>query len=133
MKTHPTKSPQLNVLSLRPSTITGCGFQTVDIYVDGKPIHDFSRVVGSLIGLYRSLDESGKYEIVTCTCGIAECGRVRPTKVSLTKDFVKWTILDPEPGATFIFDKRAYAKEIARAIDEQGGLFRGDQKIAYRK
>ena len=48
--------------------------------------------------LYRSLDESGKYDILTCTCGIAECARVRPIRVSLTKEFVKWTIYEPGVG-----------------------------------
>lgn len=120
--------PTLNILTLLPSTIQMEG-NWVDILVDGKPIADFSRVLGCLFDLYHSLDQSGRYDLVTCTCGLPECARIRPAKVGLTKDYVKWTIFDPVPGS-FVFDKRAYAKEIARAIDEQGGLFWRDIRVA---
>ena len=87
--------------------------------------------------LLKSLGENhGAEELLTCTCGIAECKGIRYERFERTEDYIRWSFNDNSKSCTLYFDRVAY--EIG-AIDmlhdvyftKEGWQFVSDEYNSY--
>lgn len=73
--------------------------------------------------LVESITIPGEHYIVTCTCGIPECGRIYSgILVAHERDVIHWTVTDPEPERLFTFKAAQYRRAICMLIDDLAAI-----------
>ena len=96
------------------------------IKVDDITLVDFEYYALNFKELINSIQGSGKYLILTCHCGVAECaGIYKLVKVKHSKKEVKWYFIDPYPlnGMSYTFNKDLYIKAIKSGFINGKNLF----------
>lgn len=118
------------------------------VKVDDQPLIDFAyfQLAADLMELQRSVDQSGEYFIITCSCGWPECAGIkRGIQVSHQGECITWVYqtLRPDPATqpellkktksrrpewvvrgielptkTFIFDRAEYRAAIRQGIQQ---------------
>jgi len=111
------------------------GFK-LDAYQDGrrwiKEMRPFAKVKDELLfpdhqidigPLVDSITIPGEHYIVTCTCGILECGRIYSgILVAHERDAIHWRVIDPEPERLFTFKAAQYRRVICMLIDDLAAI-----------
>lgn len=87
----------------------------VHIYVDGKPLPGSGWI--HWCNLLSSLERSGYWEILTCSCGYMECGGLLPVGVFCVDGIVAWRTYQPLPGNSFCFDKQQMKEAILAPLE----------------
>lgn len=88
-----------------------------EVWVDGEPLANFAVYVTCLSELERSVWEEGRFDILTCTCGIPACvGIVDGIRVSRKDGVVRWIICQPGPRRELRFDAAAYQRVVQEGI-----------------
>ncbi|MGI0481499.1 hypothetical protein ACN4EE_11995 [Geminocystis sp. CENA526] len=87
------------------------------ILVDGDSIVDFFYYATSLTELKDSLENNGKYFILTCWCGVPDCAGIEQgIQVTHYQNTVTWTITQPKPHRIFTFYADDYKTIITEGI-----------------
>lgn len=88
---------------------------TLLLYIDGT---EFQRIIldndsaAFFPNLVDSAKESGDYLILTCVCGVADCGGWEKISVVHKNNIILWTFLYDDKKYVFQFDKKNYENEI---------------------
>lgn len=107
----------MNELTLDIGTETDSNDPTLLLYIDGT---EFRRIIldnsnaAFFPNLADSANESGDYLILTCECGIADCGGWDKVHVVHKDNVISWTFSFNNKQFEFQFDKANYDTEIQK-------------------
>lgn len=107
----------------------------IELYADGEPLVDYNSFNIYLKGLERSLNASGDYLIVCCSCGYAFCDAVGEhiTRVTYHDDLVEWQGLGAVTPFQYYFSKDQYiavvnqlSKDLQQYLSQYRDSIEGD-------
>ncbi len=107
----------MNKLTLDIGHTTDTNEPTLLLYIDGT---EFRRIIldnsnaAFFPNLADSAKESGDYLILTCECGVADCGGWDKVHVVHSDNTISWTFTYNDKNFSFQFGKNNYADEIRK-------------------
>lgn len=125
----PYSSFKLNLVSKESFEREGISFTDasyINVYIDEQNLLDLPFFESAFLVFYelaKSIDDSGKFLLFTCVCGLANHGGWEGVEVAHTNEIVAWHIVTDEfSPADYIFSKEKYVSEINKIREELSSL-----------